>query len=693
MALKRATGSGTGSPRAARTGTTPPTPDPAAPSTAADVRFAALEVVGRNSRDLMVVIDSAGSVTYANPAALKVFGISLEEGVGTSSFTYLHPDDVRRVVRRFLQLRRLPRRSLSDAVRAVTPAGDVRELEIISTNFLDDPAVAGIVVNGRDVTDQRAAEWARAEAERRDIETKLGAAAAVARSEERFRLAFADNMAPMVIADLDDRAVALNDAFCAMVGYTQEELLGSDSAVITHPDDAGVSAESRGLILTGPSRDTRYVKRYIHKSGRVVVVEASRTAALDADGNPLYFVISERDVTDRVQRDHVLRLLSAVNRLALTRERRNRIRPAALLGPRRDGRLRAGLDRHRLGERQRRRRRGVLRRGLRLPDPRRRWVVGNRGERDRPHEHGPGHRRLPGRRRPGARGPDRHLAGALGELRAGVVGRDPRPVRDAPRRAHRLLARAPRVRRDRCRRARGGRARGGVRRRPRPLGPRDRARARRGHGGDGGARRRRARPHRVRAALPAGLRGQHGPDGLHGRRGPGPRRQRRLLRDGRLLARGADGRGLAPVHLRRRRGHHRGDRSTPALGRRRPGPLREALPAQGRTGHRLGGLALRGARRGRPHPLLRRLRARRDRCPRPDRPAPATRPCTTRSPAWRTGCSSTTASPKPTPASSARAASTRCSSSTWTTSRASTTPTATSSATSSSPRSRAASSS
>ena len=220
-------------------------------------------------------------------------------------------------MRRFLQLRHQTRTSLSDTVRVVTPTGDVRELEIISTNLLDDPAVSGVVVNGRDVTEQRASERARAEAERRDIETKLAAAAAVAQSEERFRLAFADNMAPMIIADLDDRAIAVNAAFCDLVGYTAEELLGNDSSMITHHEDADVSKTSREKILAARRATRATSSATCHKSGRVVVAEASRSAALDADGNPLYFVISERDVTDRVQHDHVMRLISTVNRLAV----------------------------------------------------------------------------------------------------------------------------------------------------------------------------------------------------------------------------------------------------------------------------------------------------------------------------------------------------------------------------------------
>jgi diguanylate cyclase (GGDEF)-like protein/PAS domain S-box-containing protein len=263
-----------------------------------DERFGALRAVGEHSVDLMVVVNEAGRVTYANPAALATFGISLEESVGTSAFRYLHPEDVARVVARFVELIKAPRSSVSDTVRALIPGGEVRELEIFSTNFLDDPAVTGIVINGRDVTDQRAA------------------AAAVAASEERFRLAFEDNVAPMVITDMRDRCLAANRAFCEMVGYEADELVGRDSAHITYPEDVGISEESHRRLVAGDTEVAHFVKRYRHRDGRVVLVEASKSAARDTQGRTLYFVVSERDVTDREQRDHVLRLLSAVNKLA-----------------------------------------------------------------------------------------------------------------------------------------------------------------------------------------------------------------------------------------------------------------------------------------------------------------------------------------------------------------------------------------
>ena len=63
-------------------------------------------------------------------------------------------------------------------------------------------------------------------------------------SEERFRLAFEQNMAPMLFVDLDDVVIAANDAFCRMIGFSREDLIGRDSTPFTHPDDVGITEES-----------------------------------------------------------------------------------------------------------------------------------------------------------------------------------------------------------------------------------------------------------------------------------------------------------------------------------------------------------------------------------------------------------------------------------------------------------------
>jgi diguanylate cyclase (GGDEF)-like protein/PAS domain S-box-containing protein len=117
------------------------------------------------------------------------------------------------------------------------------------------------------------------------------------RSEQRFRLAFEDNMAPMVFSDSDDLAIAVNDAFCEMVGFSREELIGRDSTLFTFPEDVELSRESHESLVSHRTNQLRYVKRYVRKDGQIIISEVSRSTARDENGQTLYFVSSERDIT------------------------------------------------------------------------------------------------------------------------------------------------------------------------------------------------------------------------------------------------------------------------------------------------------------------------------------------------------------------------------------------------------------
>ena len=259
----------------------PESPTPVdAPVALSRERFAALEKAGQHSSDLMIVINGEGTIIYANPVALQTFGKSLEEGIGLNALDYLHPDDLERVSTRFIYLLANPGSSVSDTVKSVTESGEIREIEIVSTNWLDNDDVQGIIINGRDVT------------EHNQYVAQLRA------HEERFRLAFEDNMAPMICTDLDDAIIAANNAFCQMVGFTKDELLGHDSKMFTFPEDVGITEESHRRATTGDGAPARYTKRYLRKDGRIIYVEVSRSPARDAQGKTLYFVISERDITE-----------------------------------------------------------------------------------------------------------------------------------------------------------------------------------------------------------------------------------------------------------------------------------------------------------------------------------------------------------------------------------------------------------
>ena len=71
----------------------------------------------------------------------------------------------------------------------------------------------------------------------RDITGQKEAGDAYRQSEERFRLAFEQTAVGMCLNNLDGEFIRVNEALCAMTGYSADELLGMRFAGITHPDD------------------------------------------------------------------------------------------------------------------------------------------------------------------------------------------------------------------------------------------------------------------------------------------------------------------------------------------------------------------------------------------------------------------------------------------------------------------------
>jgi diguanylate cyclase (GGDEF)-like protein/PAS domain S-box-containing protein len=135
-------------------------------------------------------------------------------------------------------------------------------------------------------------------AEGRSIDVQTAIAAAIAQSEQRFRLAFEGNMAPMVFSSNAGIFLEVNDSFCQMSGRSRDELVGRDSKHFTYPEDIGLSEGVNLRITSGETDQVRYTKRFLHKNGRIVVAEVSICSARDESGNTLYFVSSVRDITE-----------------------------------------------------------------------------------------------------------------------------------------------------------------------------------------------------------------------------------------------------------------------------------------------------------------------------------------------------------------------------------------------------------
>jgi PAS domain S-box-containing protein len=99
----------------------------------------------------------------------------------------------------------------------------------------------------------------------------------------------------------------VNQAFCELVGYSEKELDDKPWREITHPDDVDLNLREVDEILAGKKETARFIKRYIHKNGSVVWVDLSTSLRRDTDGNPLYFLTTALDITERKHAEEALR--------------------------------------------------------------------------------------------------------------------------------------------------------------------------------------------------------------------------------------------------------------------------------------------------------------------------------------------------------------------------------------------------
>jgi len=110
-----------------------------------------------NASDVIAVVDAAGVMSYVSPAVERMLGRPAASLVGRSAFEEVHPDDVALLKQRLL----LPT-GHATLFRARHAGGEWRTLEVVGSDLRGHAAVAGLVLNIRDVSETVKAEAALA---------------------------------------------------------------------------------------------------------------------------------------------------------------------------------------------------------------------------------------------------------------------------------------------------------------------------------------------------------------------------------------------------------------------------------------------------------------------------------------------------------------------------------------------------
>jgi PAS domain S-box-containing protein len=217
-----------------------------------------------NASDVIAVVGADGTLTFASPSVERLLGMPRDTLEGRSVLELAHPDErdyVRERLRRTVENEGTPEQS---DFRVRHGDGGWRVVEVVATSLLHDPAVRGIVLNVRDITERHEARRALEESQAKLLQAqKMEAvgrlAGGVAHDFNNLLTAISGN-AELLLDDLPRDALAREDveeirrAAARAAGLTRQLLAFSRQQVLQprvvalNDSVAGVEKMLRRLI-------------------------------------------------------------------------------------------------------------------------------------------------------------------------------------------------------------------------------------------------------------------------------------------------------------------------------------------------------------------------------------------------------------------------------------------------------------
>ena len=236
------------------------------------------------------VTDPTGGIEFLNAAYCDFFGVTFEQVRGPKWATLLHPDDADPYVAAYYEALR-QRKTFRAEARVRRADGEWRWVDTRGVpRFSEGGDFLGHVGSSPDVTEMKIAQQALRE------------------SEEQFRTSF--ELAAVGQAQVNPvtgRFERLNQKFCEIVGYSEEELLSMTPADITHPEDRQPYVDIYPRFLRGEIEEFVIEKRYVRKDQKIVWVTVAAKLIRDSDGRPLRTIGVFQDITERKRAEQELK--------------------------------------------------------------------------------------------------------------------------------------------------------------------------------------------------------------------------------------------------------------------------------------------------------------------------------------------------------------------------------------------------
>jgi PAS domain S-box-containing protein len=239
--------------------------------------------------DIIWIIDKNTTILYESPSSTEVLGYEPGYLIGKRGIDLVHPEDTKTVLRDLKEVFNKANDYLPTEFRARHINGQWVSLEAIANNMLDHPAIQGIIITCRDIT------------ERKHVEKALMT------SEAKFRNIFNNSSDAIIIIGQDFNFLEVNEVFPKITGYSVGEIQSKKITNIITDKFLPDFAERLKLLFLGENQPALTCE-VMCKTGAVIPVEIN-SKLIDYEGkNALVSVI--RDITERRNLEN--RILDAI---------------------------------------------------------------------------------------------------------------------------------------------------------------------------------------------------------------------------------------------------------------------------------------------------------------------------------------------------------------------------------------------
>lgn len=257
-----------------------------------------------NCLDGIAVVGRDGTVLFEGPSATTTLGAAPGAYVGRSLLDLVDPADRPVVALALDNVALRPRASVLLRCRLRTGEQRCRTIDAKWTNLLDDPAIRGIVVSFRDVT-----EWSETSEEQERLQI------AVRKSAQEWRLTFDAVSLPILVLDLNGRVRRLNRAARDLAGQGYLELTGQPVALVGSGQPWLGAAELLERVRT----EGEFLSVQVRDDARRRTWELT-ASTLMMEGEVVRVIVVARDVTSTLELQESLRrseVMSAMGALVV----------------------------------------------------------------------------------------------------------------------------------------------------------------------------------------------------------------------------------------------------------------------------------------------------------------------------------------------------------------------------------------